>query len=125
MSDMQRLLCVDDFGSEVYKCHWTGKPIAIPDAVVIGGFMPGVKSKFICHPDYIEARKLSHKSFNESEANCNTCKHLFRVKREKNAGFLYGECLAKSKEVKIYPVIDNVMMFHPDDWMGMKCYEHR
>jgi hypothetical protein len=69
-------------------------------------------------------------SFHESEANCNTCSHLDRVKRPKNAaGFLYGRCKSQAPQIEASPyasrAVDGVMMFHPDDFMGMPCYSSR
>jgi hypothetical protein len=62
--------------------------------------------------------------------NCNTCRHLCRVKHEKNsAGFLYGRCASSSSNLDAHPynhlMQDGIMAFHPDDLMGMPCYESR
>lgn len=114
---MSKSICIDDFGNEVHKCHWTGQLVSIADAVITGGFMPGVKSKFIAIKDHRAAMKQSHRDFNDMDANCNTCKNLSRVNAEKSKhGFLYGTCNIKTKEI---------MTFHPDDYMGMPCYEQR
>ncbi len=126
----QNPICTDDFGNLVYSCHWTGVPVSIVDSVIGGGFYPGVKSTFICSPDHKHAKKESHRLFNEMDMNCNNCKHLDRVKREKNsAGFLFGKCLSDDRFLTDSPYAyaeeNDVMMFHPDDWMGMLCYEQR
>lgn len=117
---------IDEHGNDVFKCHWTGKEVGAPDAVITGGFYPGIKSKFIACKDHTAAKKQSHHLFNQMDANCNTCKHLDRIKHSKDsAGFLYGACKIDSQDQKHYQVRNGVMMFHPDDHMGMECYESR
>jgi hypothetical protein len=102
----------------VYVCHWTGAYVKSKDVVWTGPVVPGVKFKHAAAPGYEDARKESVRSFNESEANCNTCKHLTRIKHEKcRFGFLQGTCNKKGD--------GSVMKFHADDWMGMECYEAR
>lgn len=113
---MQSPICIDDFGNSVYACHWTGRIVNALDAVISGGFYPGVKSRYIAVKDHQQAKKESHAAFSEMDANCNTCKNLDRIKHDKDkAGFLYGVCKMNLKSVK----------FHPDDWMGMSCWESR
>ena len=120
-------ICIDDFGNEVYRCHWTDLPVSVAEMVITGGFMPGVKARYFSHPDHKEAKKRSYEAFADlSERNCNTCKNLIREKTTKDAaGFLYGKCAINSDHPKIYGMIGNVMKFHPDDPMHMKCYESR
>lgn len=123
-------LCVDDFGCEVYECRYTKAPVWADIGVVIGPFAPGVKAKYIMHPDAKEAHRQSGINFHESEANCNTCTHLVRVQREKNrAGFLYGRCANPSGQPSKSPYANrqdgDVMVFHPDDPMHMPCYVSR
>lgn len=122
----QNPICVDDFGNEVHKCGWTGRLVSIADAVISGGFYPGVKSSFLAVKDHHEAKRYSKACFDESEGNCNACKHLIRVKHEKNrAGFLHGKCAIQSQKPQIYPMAGDVMMFHPDDPMHMPCWTSR
>lgn len=119
-------VCVDDYGDEVYRCHWTSQLVAVRDAVITGGIMPGVKVRFVAVRDYHQAMKESQKGFNAMDSNCNSCKHLQRVKHAKSkAGFLYGKCSIDSTEPKLYKIFEDVMMFHPDDYMGMTCWEGR
>ena len=55
-------------------------------------------------------------AFHESEANCNTCANLERVRHEKQAsGFLMGVCKATGRSIE----------FHPDDPMHLECYVSR
>jgi hypothetical protein len=122
----QKPICTDDFGSLVYKGHYTGIPVPIQDAVTVGAMLPGLKARYFDIIDHQSEKKFSQQCFNENDANCNTCKHLQRVKHEKNsAGFLYGKCAIDSKEPRQYPTTDGVMMFHPDDYAGMECWEAR
>lgn len=116
---------VDDFGNCLYECNFTKKIVHIGEGIYLGPVIPQVNGTYVCHPDAIEARKTSVKHFNEVEANCNTCKHLERVKHEKaKGGFLYGKC-GKGTTKHLYPVNNGVIMFHPEDWMGMDCWEAR
>lgn len=78
---------------KTYKCYYTGKEISESEVIWVGSILPNVKVKLPCAPGYEPHRKESIKLFHESERNCNTCKHLQRVKHEKNsAGFLFGDC---------------------------------
>ena len=116
MKTLNSPTCVDDFGNYVYRCHWTDIMVSAEDAVITGGFYPGLHSKFVAVKDHYKAKKDAHYLFNEMDANCNTCKNLTRTPHKKEkTGFLYGEC-------KIHKTS---LMFHPDDHMGMKCYEGR
>ena len=70
--------------------------------------IPGVKGP---PPTQEEAR-----AFNEWDANCNTCRHLTRVPCEPRCGSPHdGICQLKQVPIR----------FHPDDWMGMSCWEAR
>lgn len=125
-------VCIDDFGNEVFECRYTGALIVAPDGVVIGATMPGVKARYVM-ADTAEA-KQRHKeqgiAFHESEANCNTCRHLQRVLQPKNkGGFLYGRCGNSHGKPDASPYADRsadgVIVFHPDDPMHMPCYASR
>lgn len=121
--------CVDDFGCEVHKCRFTGVPVSVVEGVVVGATIPGVKTKHLMAntPEAWAAKKQSDRWFAESEANCNTCKHLQRVAHEKSHGFLQGRCTSDKQDVASLPykMRGDVMVFHPSDWMGMNCYEPR
>ncbi len=68
--------------------------------------------------------KQERRAFDEMDRNCNTCARLTRVARPKEkARFLYGKC--DSTEPHLYTKKDGVIMFHPNDHMGMECWEHR
>lgn len=63
-------------------------------------------------------------ALNDINMNCNACLKLERVKHKKDKwGFLYGKC--DSVEPQIYPRNDGLIKFHPNDWMGMKCFINR
>lgn len=109
----------------VYLCPYTGKSVELKNAILLGPILPSVSGSYVCHPDAVQERKKSVEYFNESEANCNTCKNLERVQHDKKkGGFLLGKCLKKVTE-HIYPMKGEVFMFHPEDPMGMKCWEGR
>lgn len=129
---MQLPVCVDDFGMSVYLCRYTRTLVWADQALVIGGVMPGVKVSYVmaATDEAKAAQKASSIAYHESEANCNTCHHLERVKRDKNkAGFLYGRCKSAESKIEASPYYSrtegNVIVFHPDDPMLMPCYISR
>lgn len=127
----QAPLCTDDFGTLVFRCRYTDGLVWANQALVVGATIPGVKARYVI-ADTSEARqqhRLSGISFHESEANCNTCAHLERVAHLKNAGLLYGRCASPEAVRQASPyfarAMGDVMVFHPDDYMGMPCYKSR
>jgi hypothetical protein len=81
-------------------------------------------------PEARAAKKRSEIDFHACEANCNTCSHLQRVVRPKNRAFLlYGQCTNPNTQKHLSPYASrfegDVMVFHPDDHMGMPCYVSR
>lgn len=121
----QQPLCVDDYGNEVWECHWSKRLVTADQAVLTGSFLPGAHWKFVAAPGFEEARRQSYIAFADSEANCNTCRHLERLPSRKTAdGLLKGRC--KAIPIKHpYPIRDGVITFPPDDCMLMECYESR
>lgn len=129
---MQLPLCVDDFGTNVYACFYTGILVWADRAVVIGAIIPRVKTCYVIAmtDEAKNAHKASGIAFHENEANCNTCRFLKRVKHNKNvAGFLYGRCTSSLPNIEANPYFNrmegDVMMFHPEDPMNMPCYVPR
>ena len=121
---------IDDFGDLVVTCRYTQVLLWPDETAVIGATIPGVKTRYyMARTD--EAKALHRENgiaFHESEANCNTCSMLERVKRPKGKdGFLYGSCKSKSPrfDKNPYKTDDGFIKFHPDDWMGMPCYVSR
>ena len=75
--------------------------------------IPGVKLNH-------KPSKESAQAYYEMEGNCNTCKHLQRVKHDKDQfGFMQGRCGANPAGHMF------VMKFHPHDPMHMRCYQDR
>lgn len=104
----------DDPRYDLCLCPYTGALFERRDGIVLGSVIPQVASSQLCHPLAAEARRRSVVLFNEHERNCNTCRHLVRAQHPRDPfGFLYGSCKEGDR------------MFHPDDWMGMFCYESR
>jgi len=84
--------------------------------------IPGVKGP--------PASREERDAFNESEANCNTCKFLERIQRPKEPSRMqYGRCTNPGARIDRHPYRDRieegVLTFHADDWMGMPCYVYR
>lgn len=112
-------------GEPTYRCHWTGEMVKESEMILTPPILPQVLGKHPAAPGYEPARRRSYIDFCEMDANCNTCQNLDRVPHEKQkGGMLFGRC----KSVPInhpYPILDGVMTFHPEDFMGMECYESR
>lgn len=99
----------------LYTCQYTGLKVSREDAIFLGACTPQVNGTYVCHSTALPAFRKSKRMFDESEANCNTCKHLVRVKHEpRKDGQLRGTCKNNTD-----------LLFHPDDFMGMNCYEQR
>lgn len=129
---MQSITCVDDFGVAVYRCHYTSELVWADAAAFVGATMPGVRARYVVSPGPIPLAR--HKAqgilFHESEANCNTCSDLERVKHAKaRDGLMRGKCRNPHSQQEANPYHNRfdgqVMVFHPDDWMGMPCYNSR
>lgn len=132
MTVWQSPICTDDFGEAVYHCRYTKELVWSGVAVVIGATIPGLDVRYVLAPTQQakEAHKASTLAFHESEANCNTCKDLLRVKHKKNAAnLLYGECRSTQPHLEDSPYCGRkegeVMVFHPNDPMHMRCYTQR
>ncbi len=122
---LNKPICCDDFGSMVFKCQYTDAYVLVEDAIFLGPVMPNVSGTYVCSKNSLDAYKASRSLFNETDANCNFCNNLVRIKHEKSkAGFLFGTCQKGIKE-QIYPIKDNVIMFHPDDCLNFSCWESR
>jgi hypothetical protein len=125
-------LCIDDFGNSVYECRYTKNLVWANDCDFVGAVVPGVKAKYIIAPTDVarEAHRQSIREFQDAEQNCNTCGNLERVTHAKNkAGFLFGRCKSPNSKDSESPYNSfkkgDVMMFHPEDFMGMPCYSSR
>lgn len=128
----QSHICVDDFGTAMYRCRHTGVIVPAYDAIAIGATIPGVRARYFIAPTQSARRamKESGVAFYDADANCNTCAHLIRVGHRKDpAGFLYGRCGSDTGRPADSPYADRhvggVMVFHPDDPMHMPCYASR
>ena len=127
---IQPHVCIDDFGSAVYRCHATGELTVAENAAFTGPMIPGVSARYVVSKsdEAKAAMKLSRAEFDAMDANCNTCYNLARVKHSKSAdGFLYGTCPHKDEHPRPYAERDAgaVMMFHPSDPMLMPCHKLR
>ena len=106
----------DEYG-DVYFCRYSKKNVSFKDSIFIGAILPQVKGSFVCHPDGLKFYKEEKDIFNEFEANCNTCKNLTRTpfKKQHPANPMTAICSLKKESIT----------FHPDDHMGMECWEKR
>lgn len=111
------VVCVDDFGNEVVICQYTRNPVSVADAIYIGPCIPQLNGTYLCAADAMPAFKASKRNFDEMDANCNSCQHLERVQfvRNSSTALMPGVC-GRTKEK---------LLFHPDDHMGMVCWEGR
>lgn len=127
---VSELLCVSDYGVEVYACRFTGKPVYADECRIVGPMIAQARGvQYVAAPDSKDAEKASRRAFDEFEANCNACRHLERVPSRKGlSGILYGRCKGNAR-MDAHPyadrVRDGVMPFAPDDFMGMPCWEPR
>lgn len=123
---------VDDFGEAYYIGHYTERLVKASECSFFGAVIPQANCRYVDHAVLgKQARKDSFRTFADSEANCNTCKHLVRVPHEKSRdGFLRGQCLNRLRKWEAHPYVNSFaeygcMIFHPDDPMHMPCYESR
>lgn len=113
---LNRPLCVDDYGSLVFKCQYTGVFVNSEDFIFLGPCVPQVHGTYVCAPGAAPAFRSSKKAFDESEANCNACKNFQRTAHPKRIdGLMLGVCGLTKEPLKV----------HPDDWMGLSCWEAR
>lgn len=102
----------------LFTCQYTKKKTSYHDCIFLGAIMPNVNLTFICHKEANAAWRQAKRDFDEFERNCNTCKHLVRHLYKGN-DLRTGECNPHNAP---YPF---QIQFHPDDHMGMKCWEAR
>jgi hypothetical protein len=99
-------------------CRYTGVSIQPEQSLTIGATIANVKAQYLIANtgDAKDLHKQQTIAFHESEANCNTCANLERVKHDKDStGFLHGKCKTTGQMIQ----------FHPDDPMHMDCYVSR
>lgn len=116
---LSEAICTDDFGTLWVKCRYTDKTISSLEGIYIGAIVPQVNGTYFCDKNAMSAFKEEKRLFDESEANCNTCKHLERIphKKQSPSTIMTGICIHTPYRIEV--------KFHPDDWMGMKCWEAR
>ena len=115
---IQPHICIDNYGTAVYRCRYTLHLVWAQAAKLIGATMPGVKCRYVTEdtPEAIALHKQQSIDFHESEGNCNTCKSLGRVASPKcRHGWLDGKCNNDGEPIR----------FHPDQPLHMPCYESR
>lgn len=111
-------------------CRYTGVSVPLSAAKIIGPVVPGVRARYyMADTDVAQAaHRAAGISFHESEANCNTCHHIEREKRDKRPdGFHFGRCLSAHGRPDVGDSYydGDTMKFHPDDPMHKPCYESR
>lgn len=110
-----------------YTCPYTKKKVKLDDSIFLGPVLPNLPkgSCFVCAKDAMPAFRESRKEFDKIEQNCNTCRNFKRLPHDKKHGFLKGECDKAEDHPMIYNRKGAVFWIHPNDWMGMDCYESR
>lgn len=109
-------VCVDDYGTEWYVVE--GVLIPVDCASVWKTYVPGVRG-FMLRPGMYTRENYAAEiaAFHELDANCNTCAYLRRVKFDRT-----------TKTVSMPGICGrthDAIAFHPDDFMGMHCWEAR
>ena len=106
------------------RCVHSGEIFNFNDGVIIGSVLPQSNMSFLCHPDFGSiTRKESVIALQELDKNCNTCKNLCRIEYRDSFGFLKGNCTAFDST---HPYNrESFFYFHPDDFMGMNCWQSR
>ena len=122
MGYVQKPICVDDFGVQIFKCRFTGELVGGDTAVTCGANIQGVHAVYVMgvSPESKTAKKVSDFLFNDSEGNCNTCSSLRRVPfKKRRDGLIDGICANHNS--KHFGDIT----FHPNDPLHMPCYSPR
>lgn len=120
-------LIIDDYGDAVYLAHYAQRLVWPDESTYAGAIVPQVNQCYVDAKDPT-ARKASVKAFDESERNCNTCLRLNRIPHAKDqTGFLHGECESSKPNHPYKHRFKDYghMIFHPEDWMGMICWQPR
>ena len=122
-------VCVDDFGDAVFRGHWS-KSLVWPDEVIyLGPVLPQAPYCYVDGPEGKAARAEDVRLFDESEANCNTCRWLRRLPFVKDgSGLMPGRCDGPAPAWSVHPYpprAGSPMRFAPEDWQGMPCWEAR
>lgn len=124
-------LCTDDFGDKVYRCFYSGVIVYPDKAIFIGACMPNLKIRYVCDSvKGMPAFKASRESFNQHDANCNTCKNFKRLQHDGkfkgiSHGFVKGSCNKVTSHPLVYNKAGQDFWVSPDDFMGMDCYVSR
>ena len=109
----------DDYGRSVYRIGGE-KLVTVDECSIWPCYMPGVKGFFLREKGYTKQDYRDEvRDLNALDANCNTCEHLIRVpfSRDSKAQLMVGKCGHHPYKPEF--------TFHPDDFMGMKCWEPR
>lgn len=123
-----KVACVDDFGELVIRCHLTGALVWASKAIAYSLMRYGGRLYRAPTDAAQAALRLSAGLLAELDANCNTCKWLARERHAKSpTGELRGWCDNPASRLDLlhYKPDEARIMFHPDDFMGMPCYESR
>lgn len=121
-------LCTDDFGELVFRCQYTDALVTASKSIYLGAAIPQVTCTYVCAPDATEAFKESKRAFDEMDANCNACVHFIRLpfERARAYGKVKGQCGKNLiPDRMVYGIEDPVFWVHPDDHMGLECWEQR
>lgn len=111
-----RLVATDDYGNmALCECRLTGEVFEASAGIVHGSYMAQGSSAWLDGPNSEALFDAEIAAFHENERNCNTCRDLERMPRASAthpAEVHKGRCRMSGYAI----------MFHPDDWMGMRCW---
>lgn len=99
-------------------CQYTKKSVRFGDHIFIGPVVPQADGTYICAKDAMPFFRAAGKEFHAVDRNCNTCRHLIRVKHDRREDGMQPISCADGK-------FSGVLMNHPDDCTGMECWKRR
>lgn len=132
----QPTLLTDDYGTAWFRGQYTRRIISALECAYVGAVVPQVNRSYV--DDKIlgpKARALSVIDFNRYERNCNSCRHLIRLKmtpRQEHYAKIYtvfyGRCASTPGAAEAESPIfsdDGSFSFSPENHMGMACWQER
>lgn len=119
---------IDDYGDGYWRCHYTKQLLHCTKAQWIGSMLPQANYAHAVGGDgWKQLWRYDRACFADMDRNCNSCTHL--IKRvpmsKKEVGLSAGICNHKTREPTPYAERDGNIVFAPQDWMGMSCFENR
>ena len=130
----QQPVAVDDYGTAVFRGHYTGTLVWADKAAYFGPALPQAPECYVDDAATGKAARLAEfRDFEAWERNCNTCAFLVRrqgLGNKGRGGFLYGDCTNPAQDLASHPYRQHIeqygyMAFCPEDYQGMPCWQAR